>query len=114
LLAVIGIYGLLSYTVTQRTSEIGVRMALGASARTITRHVFQRGSVLVAAGIALGLVGSLFVTRVLQSMLFEVSSTDAAALFAVTTGFAIAALVGCYLPARRASTIDPSEALRAE
>ena len=114
LLALVGVYGLLSYTVTQRTSEIGVRMALGATAGTIARYVLRQGSVLVATGMIIGLIGSLLATRVMQSMLFEVSTTDAAALFAVTIGFAVAALAGCYLPARRASAIDPSEALRAE
>jgi predicted permease len=114
LLAVVGIYGLLSYSVTQRTSEIGVRMALGASASAITRSVLRQGSMLVAIGLALGLTGSLLVNRVLQSMLYQVSTADAAALFAVIIGFGIAAGAGCYLPARRASAIDPTEALRAE
>lgn len=114
LLAVVGVYGLLSYTVTRRTSEIGVRMALGASAGAITRLVLRQGSVLVTAGVTLGLIGSLLATRVLESMLYRVSTTDPSALLAVIAGFAVAALAGCYLPARRASAIDPSEALRAE
>ena len=114
LLALVGVYGLLSYTVTRRTGEIGVRMALGASRGTITRHVLQQGGVLVVAGMAAGLIGALLVTRVLHSMLFGVSPTDVSALIAVAGGFAVAALAGCYLPARRASAIDPSEALRAE
>lgn len=114
LLAVVGIYGLLSYRVTQRTGEIGVRMALGAGARAITLHVLQQGSVLVGTGTALGLIGALLVTRVLRSLLFQVSTTDAAALAAVIVVFGVAALAGCYLPARRASAIDPSEALRNE
>jgi predicted permease len=114
LLAVVGIYGLLSYTVTRRTSEIGVRMALGASRSAITRQVLRQGSVLVGVGIAVGMAGSVVVTRVLQSLLYEVSATDAAALLAAAGAFAVAALAGCYLPARRASTIDPTEALRAE
>ncbi len=114
LLAVVGIYGLLSYTVTRRMSEIGVRMALGAGRGTITRHVLWQGSVLVGVGIAVGMAGSVVVTRVLQSLLYEVSTTDAAALLAAAVGFAAAALAGCYLPARRASAIDPTEALRAE
>lgn len=114
LLAVVGIYGLLSYTVTRRASEIGVRMALGASAGTIARFVLQQGSVLVTVGVTLGLIGSLLATRVLESMLYGVSTTDPSVLLAVIAGFAVAALAGCYLPARRASAIDPSEALRAE
>ena len=114
LLAVVGIYGLLSYTVTRRTSEIGVRMALGASRGKITRQVLGQGSVLVGVGIAVGMAGSVAVTRILQSLLYEVSTTDAAALVAAAVGFAAAALAGCYLPARRAAAIDPTEALRAE
>ncbi len=114
LLAVVGIYGLLSYAVTRRTGEIGVRMALGAGRGTITRDVLRQGSVLVGMGIAVGMAGSVVVTHVLQSLLYEVSTTDAAALLAAAGGFAAAAVAGCYLPARRASAIDPSEALRAE
>jgi predicted permease len=114
LLAVIGIYGLLSYTVTRRTSEIGVRMALGASAATIKRFFLQQGSVLVTAGAAVGLIGSLLATRVLEPMLYHVSTVDISALLAAAAGFALAAFAGCYVPARRASSIDPSEALRAE
>jgi putative ABC transport system permease protein len=114
LLAVVGVYGLLSYTVTRRTSEMGLRMALGANSGTIARLVLGQGGVLVLAGTALGLVGSLVATRTLQAMLYEVKATDPAALLAVVAAFAMAALVACYLPARRASRIDPSEALRAE
>jgi putative ABC transport system permease protein len=114
LLAVVGVYGLLSYAVTRRTSEMGVRMALGANGGRIARLVLGQGGVLVLAGVALGLVGSLIATRALQAMLYEVKTSDPLALLAVVAGFAVAALVACYLPARRASQIDPSEALRAE
>ncbi len=114
LLAVIGVYGLLSYGVTRRTSEMGVRMALGANSGSIARLVLGQGGVLVLAGVALGLVGSLIATRALQAMLYEVKTSDPSALLAVVAGFAVAALVACYLPAHRASRIDPSEALRAE
>lgn len=114
LLAVVGVYGLLSYAVTRQTSEIGVRMALGANSRRIVRSVLGQGGVLVLAGVALGLVGSLIATRVLQAMLYEVKTSDPTALLAVVAGFAAVALVACYLPAHRASQIDPSEALRAE
>ncbi len=114
LLAVVGIYGLLAYTVTRRTSEIGVRMALGATRSAITRHVLQQGATLVGLGIAAGLTGSLAVTRVLESLLYQVRTTDASALLAAAAGFALAALAGCYLPARRASAIEPSQALRTE
>jgi putative ABC transport system permease protein len=114
LLAVVGVYGLLSYAVTRRTSEIGVRMALGANSGNIVRLVLGHGGVLVLAGVALGVVGSLIATRALQAMLYEVKTSDASVLLAVVAGFAAAALVACYLPAHRASQIDPSEALRAE
>jgi predicted permease len=114
LLAIIGIYGLLSYSVTRRTGEMGVRMALGANSRSIARLVLGEGGVLVLAGVALGLVGSLMATRALEAMLYEVKTSDPSALLAVIASFAAAALVACYLPAHRASRIDPSEALRAE
>jgi ABC-type antimicrobial peptide transport system permease subunit len=114
LLAVVGVYGLLSYVVTRRTSEMGLRMALGADGGRITRLVLGQGGRLVLYGVVLGLVGSLLATRVLQAMLYEVGTSDPEALFAVVACFAAAALVACYLPAYRASRIDPSEALRAE
>jgi predicted permease len=114
LLAVVGVYGLLSYAVTRRTSELGVRMALGANRGNVSRLVLGEGGVLVLAGVALGLVGSMVATRALQAMLYEVKTFDPAALLAVVAGFAAVALVACYLPAQRASRIDPSEALRAE
>jgi putative ABC transport system permease protein len=114
LLAVVGVYGLLSYGVARRTSEMGVRMALGANSGRIARLVLGEGGVLALAGVALGLVGSLMATRALQGMLYEVKTSDPSALLAVVASFAAAALAACYLPARRASRIDPSEALRAE
>jgi putative ABC transport system permease protein len=114
LLSVVGVYGLQSYTVARRISEIGVRMALGAARGTIARLVLRQGGILVLVGVALGLLGSRLATRVLESMLYHVRTSDASALLAVIAGFAAAALVGCYLPARRASQIDPSEALRTE
>jgi putative ABC transport system permease protein len=114
LLAVIGVYGLLSYAVTRRTSEMGVRMALGANSGSIARLVLGEGGLLVLAGVALGLVGSLIATRALQAMLYRVKTSDPSVLLAVVAGFVMAAFVACYLPAHRASRIDPSEALRAE
>jgi putative ABC transport system permease protein len=114
LLAVVGVYGLLSYAVTRRTSEIGVRMALGANGGRIVRSVLSEGSALVLAGVTLGLIGSLIATRALQAMLYEVKADDPAALLAVVAGFAAVALFACYLPAHRASQIDPLEALRME
>jgi len=114
LLAVVGVYGLLSYGVTQRTSEMGVRMALGANSGSIVRLVLGQGSAIVLTGIVLGLVGSLIATRLLRTMLYEVRANDPWALLVVVAGFTLAALVACYLPARRASRIDPAEALRTE
>jgi len=114
LLAVVGVYGLLSYTVTRRTSELGVRMALGADSRNIARLVLGQGGVLVLVGVALGLVGSFIATRALDAMLYEVKTSDPSVLLGVVAGFIAAALVACYLPAHRASRIDPSEALRAD
>ena len=114
LLSVVGVYGLLSYTVAQRTGEIGVRMALGANTNTIMRLVLLQGSVPVLVGITLGLLGSLFANRTLQSMLYEIRPGDKPALLTVIAGFAVAAFSGCYLPAHRASKIDPAEALRTE
>ncbi len=114
LLAVVGVYGLLSYTVARRTSEMGVRMALGANSGSIARLVLGQGGILVLTGVALGLIGSLIATRALQAMLYQVKTSDPSALLAVIAAFVTAALVACYLPARRASQIDPSEALRTE
>jgi predicted permease len=114
LLAVVGVYGVLSYAVARRTSEIGVRMALGASRGTIARSVLWQGSVLVLIGVSLGLLGSLLATRVLRSMIYQISAVDPPALLAVVAVFLAAALAACYLPARRATQIDPSEALRTE
>jgi len=111
LLAVVGVYGLLSYTVTRRTSELGLRMALGASSGNIARLVLGQGSGLAVAGVALGAVGWLIANRVLASLVREFRS-DTVTLLVVVAGFFAATLLGCYLPARRASRIDPLEALR--
>jgi putative ABC transport system permease protein len=114
LLAAVGLYGLLSYGVTQRGHEIGVRMALGATGAGVVRLVLRRSLVLVAAGTAIGLAGSLAVTRVLGSLLFEVRPTDPAAFAAAASVLVTVALLASYLPARRATRVDPIVVLRTE
>lgn len=114
LLSGIGIYGLLSYTVTRRTSEIGIRMALGANKGAVLALVLQEGGALVCTGLVLGLVCALFLTRALSSLLFSVRASDPSSFVAVALLFASIALLGCYLPAHRAAKIDPNIALRYE
>ncbi len=114
LLAAIGIYGVMSYSVAQRTPEIGLRVALGAQATDVLRLVVGQGLKLVVLGLALGLLGALLLTRLLDSMLFEVSATDPATLIAVPLLLAFVALLACWIPARRATRVDPMIALRGE
>jgi putative ABC transport system permease protein len=113
-LATVGIYGVISYSVTQRVQEIGIRMALGAQPSNVIRLVLGSGMSLVFAGVAIGLMGSLALTRVMTSLLFGVSATDPFTLL-VMSGLLIAvAIAACYVPARRAARIDPMVALRSE
>jgi predicted permease len=113
-LAAIGIYGVLSYAVAQRTREIGVRIALGAERAAVLRMVLGEAAAVVAAGVALGAAGGLAVTRLMTSLLFETSATDPAT-FASTAGLLVAvAFVASWLPARRATRIDPVAAIRGE
>ena len=114
LLAAVGLYGLLAYSVAQRSREIGVRMALGATESGVVRLVLERSLLLVGAGTLIGLVGSLAVTRVLGSLLFEVRPTDPAALSAAAAVLVAVAFLATYLPARRATRVDPVVALRAD
>jgi putative ABC transport system permease protein len=113
-LAAIGIYGVVSEATNQRTREIGVRMALGADARDVVRMVMRRSLVLAVAGIAVGLAASLYLTRFLQSLLFGVKATDAAAFAGASAVLLGVALLAGYLPARRASRIDPAAVLRSD
>jgi ABC-type antimicrobial peptide transport system permease subunit len=114
LLAAVGIYGVLSYAVTERTREIGIRMSLGASRGRVLAQVILEGMRLAAVGFAVGIAGALAAGRILASLLHEVKPRDPV-IFAVTAGFlALVALVACYLPARRAAGLDPATALRYE
>src|SRR4030095_4430686 len=114
LLSAIGIYGVMSYSVTQSTREIGVRIALGAQSRNVFRLVVGKGMILALIGVAIGLAGSYWLTKLMASLLFEVKPTDALTFGAVTFGLLVIALVACYLPARRATKVDPLVALRYE
>jgi putative ABC transport system permease protein len=111
-LAIIGLYGLLSFIVAQRQREIGVRMALGAQRFDVLKLVVGQGMRLVLVGAFVGLLGSFALTRVLTSVLFEVAPTDPITLFTVTLSLCVVALLACYIPARRATKIDPMTALR--
>ncbi len=114
MLAAIGIYGVMAYSVAQRTREIGIRMALGASAREIVLSVGRQALALIVAGLLLGLAGSFAVTRLIASQLWGVTPTDPATFAAVTLLLVLVALLACFIPARRAMRVDPTVALRTE
>ena len=114
ILASVGIYGVLAYSVSQRTREIGIRMALGAEKRNVLRLILGQGLILTAIGIVAGLAGALAVTRYLESMLFGLTALDPTVFVAVTVILTLTAVVACYVPARRATRVDPIVALRYE
>ena len=112
LLAAVGIYGLMAFAVSQRTGEIGLRLALGASRFNVIGLVLKEASVLAMIGLAIGLVGSVFVGRTMQTTLYGVAAIDFSVIVAVGVLLLATALFASYLPARKAATIDPMKALR--
>lgn len=113
-LTVIGLYGVISYLVNQRTQEIGIRIALGAQVRHILQLILKHGVTLVSLGVCVGLIGAVAVTRMIGHLLYGVTATDPLTFGAVALLLSLVALIACYLPARRASRVDPMIALRAE
>ena len=114
LLAAIGVYGILSYSVSQRTREFGIRMALGATTGAVRRRVLGQGAILAGFGLLTGLLGAFWLSKLLQSMVFGVSVTDPAIFGLVTLILALVALAAGYVPARRATKVTPMQALREE
>jgi predicted permease len=114
LLGVVGLYGVVAYSVSQRTREIGVRMALGAQRSSVYSLVLGEASRLIAVGISLGLVGAVAAALLIRKLLFGVQAWDAATLLSVAVLLAVSALLASYIPARRAASVNPTDALRAE
>jgi putative ABC transport system permease protein len=114
LLATLGIYGLMSYTVSQRTHEMGIRTALGAQSRDVLKLILKQGIMLTLSGVAIGLIASILLTRLMKTMLFGVSATDPLTFVVIAVLLIMAAIVACYLPARRATKVEPMIALRHE
>jgi ABC-type antimicrobial peptide transport system permease subunit len=114
LLGTVGLYGVIAYSASQRTREIGIRMALGAQPRALVALFVRQGLLLTSLGIAFGFVAAVAAMRLMSSLLFHVSTMDPVTYIAVTIGLLATALLASYLPSRRASSVDPVEALRAE
>jgi len=113
-LAALGIFGVMSYAVAQRSREIGIRVALGADPKRVLRMVLRHASLLAVAGVGLGLVGAVSLSRAIASLLFQLSPTDPTTLAGVAVLLLAVALLASYLPARRATRVDPLIALRSE
>ncbi len=113
-LAAVGIYGVMAYSVSQRTREIGIRMAMGAQKKNVLLLILKQGALLAAAGVVIGLIGAFFLTNLMASLVFGVSTRDLATFFVVPWLVLMMILVGCYIPARRAAKVDPMVALRYE
>jgi len=112
ILAAIGIYGVIAYSVSQRTQEIGVRMALGARRIDVWRLMLRNGLVITAAGLAIGLIGAFALAKIVSSLLYGVSATDPLTFLLITILLAVVALAACVIPARRATLVDPVIAIR--
>jgi putative ABC transport system permease protein len=114
LLAAVGIYGVMSYSVLQRTREVGIRMALGAEGRDVLRTLIGEGLRLAMAGVVLGVIGALLISRLLGTMLFQISPTDPTTFVSVAAVLTAVALLACYVPARRATRVNPLTALQSD